>query len=400
MTCYAAIYCIEQSSFVTLVRSSLVSAFLIFAVAFAPRPSVAFETKAKQALMIEAGSGTILFAKGADEKVAPASLAKLMTMETVFHALRQGDVRMTDEYPVSEYAWRTGGAPSRTATMFAALKSRIQLADLMRGVIVQSANDGCIVIAEGMKGSEEKFVEAMNARAQELGLTGSTFRNSSGLPADGQFVTMRDLVALGSHVWKTYPDYYQIYSEPSFTWNKIFQRNRNPLLSMGIGADGMGTGYTEESGFSLLGSVQVGDTRLFAAMAGMASDKERAEEARKMFDWGLNGFNRSELFKAEQIVGTARVFGGERSRVALKAAGSVNLLVPVGSEDRITARVIYQGPVAAPVAEGAPIGNLTIFSGRDIVQRTPLFAAESVGVGPLHSRAYDAIVELAFGWIR
>lgn len=360
----------------------------------------AFETKAKQAIMIEAGSGTILFSKNADDLVPPASLAKLMTMETVFHALEAGTVKLDDVYAVSENAWRTGGAPSGSSTMFAALKSQIRLEDLIRGAIIQSANDGCIIIAEGMSGSEAKFVEMMNQRAGEIGLQKSVFKNTTGLPADGQVVTMRDLVKLAGHIWKTYPRFYSIYSEPDFTWNKITQRNRNPLLTMGIGADGMKTGFTEESGYAIVGSAVRGKTRLFVAMSGMATDKERAEEARKILDWGFDGFRRTDLFAEGVPVGSAKVFGGDRPRVQLKAAGPVSLLVPVDSEERIAARIVYQGPLVAPVKAGTPVGALNVRVGNTIVQETPLLAAEDIGVGSLHQRAMDAAEELAFGWLR
>src|SRR5690606_9960184 len=186
----------------------------------------------------DADTGTVLFAKDADTLFPPASLAKLMTMEVVFNAIKLGRLTLDDEFQVSENAWRTGGAPSRTSTMFAALKSSIRLEDLIQGVIVQSANDGCIIIAEGMAGSEENFAQMMTERARELGLPKSTFRNSTGLPAEGQHVTARELVQLADHLWRQYPEFYRFYSQPEFTWNKITQRNRNPLLGTNVGADG------------------------------------------------------------------------------------------------------------------------------------------------------------------
>jgi D-alanyl-D-alanine carboxypeptidase (penicillin-binding protein 5/6) len=377
------------------IHVALLSCLCLFSMAAA-----AFETKAKQAIMVDAASGTILFSKNADDQIPPASLAKMMTMETVFHAVGQGTAKLDDLYTVSENAWRTGGAPSGTATMFAALKSQIRLEDLVRGAIVQSANDGCIIIAEGMAGSEAKFVQLMNQRAAEIGLKGSVFKNTTGLPEAGQVVTMRDLVKLASHVWKTYPQFYPIYSQPDFTWNKITQRNRNPLLPMGIGADGMGTGFTEESGYAIVGSAARGSTRLFIAMGGMTTDKERAEEARKMMEWGFDGFRRTQLFADGAPIGSAKVFGGDKSRIALKAAGPITLLTPVDSEEKVFARIVYQGPVIAPVKTGTPVGSLNVRVGNTIVQETPLVAAEDVGVGSLHQRAFDAVEELALGWLR
>jgi D-alanyl-D-alanine carboxypeptidase (penicillin-binding protein 5/6) len=359
-----------------------------------------FETKAKQAFMIDATSGTILFSKNADDLIPPASLAKLMTMETVFHAIKEGDVSLSQEYPVSEHAWRTGGAPSGGSTMFAKLKSSIRLEDLIRGVIVQSANDGAIVIAEGMAGSEEKFAAQMNRRASAIGLTKSIFKNPTGLPAEGQVVTVRELAMLGMHIWSSYPDFYKIYSEPEFTWNKITQRNRNPLLAMKIGADGMKTGFTEASGYAIVGSAERDGTRIFLAMSGMASDKERAEEARKLLEWGMVGFSRTPLFSADDIIGSVAVFGGDKTTVALRAKGPIAIPLPRSAEEKLAARIVYHGPIVAPVKEGDRIGALKVWLGDTLAQETPLYAAADVTSGSFHQRAWAAVRELAIGWLR
>ncbi|MCO5157143.1 MAG: D-alanyl-D-alanine carboxypeptidase [Aquamicrobium sp.] len=359
-----------------------------------------FETKASQAFMIDAETGTVLYSKDPDAPFPPASLAKLMTMEVVFNAIRTGKLSLDTEFPVSEYAWRTGGAPSRTSTMFAALNSLIRVEDLIQGVIVQSANDGCIILAEGMAGSEANFAELMNERARELGLTKSVFRNSTGLPAEGQSVTARELVALATHLWREYPEFYKHYSQPDFTWNKIFQRNRNPLLALNIGADGLAAGFTEASGFAIVGSAARDGRRVFIAMSGMESDAQRAEEARRLIEWGMRGFDRLEIYAAGEVVGEAKAYGGEKSGVALRAAGPVAIFVPVANRDRLVARIVYQGPVVAPVEEGTPIGALKVWIGDTMSQETPLYAAESVGTGKIHQRALDAVEELLIGWLR
>ncbi|MGB3387941.1 MAG: D-alanyl-D-alanine carboxypeptidase family protein [Pseudaminobacter sp.] len=359
-----------------------------------------FETRAKAAFMVDAETGSILFSKEPDTMIPPASLAKLMTMEVVFNAIRAGRYTLDDTFAVSENAWRTGGASSGGSTMFAALKSEIRLEDLIQGVIVQSANDGCIIIAEGMAGSEENFAALMTERARQIGLPKSVFKNSTGLPAEGQFVTVRELVQLGMHIWKTYPDFYRYYSQRDFTWNKITQRNRNPLLSMDIGADGMKTGYTEESGYAIVGSVSRDGKRVFAALSGMTSERERAEEARKLLDWGMRAFQKTELFADGEVVAEAGVYGGAQSGVALKAKGPISILVPITNRDRLIARVAYEGPIMAPVEEGTPIGSLKVWVGDTLSQETPLYAAESVALGPLHRRALDAVGELLVGWLR
>lgn len=376
------------------------AAVLLAVAAALPAHAQLFETKASQAFMIDAETGTILFSKDPDTLIPPASLAKLMTMEVVFNAIRQGRLTLEDTFQVSENAWRTGGAASGGSTMFAALKSTIRLEDLIKGVVVQSANDGCIIIAEGMAGSEENFAALMTERAREIGLTKSVFRNSTGLPAEGQVVTVRELVLLAAHIWREYPEFYKFYSLPDFTWNKITQRNRNPLLAMDIGADGMKTGFTEESGYAIVGSLGKGGKRLFAAMSGMTSEGERAEESRKLMEWGIRAFQKTELFAAGEPVGEARVFGGEKSGVPLQAKGPVAIFVPITNRDRLIARIVYEGPLEAPVEAGTRVGSLKVWIGDTLSQETPLFAAESVGVGPLHRRALDAIGELAVGWLR
>ncbi|MER8520210.1 MULTISPECIES: D-alanyl-D-alanine carboxypeptidase family protein [unclassified Mesorhizobium] len=366
----------------------------------APASAQLFETKAAQAFMIDAETGTVLFSKDADRLIPPASLAKLMTMEVVFDAIKSGRMTLDDTFVVSENAWRKGGAPSGTSTMFAKLKSTIRLEDLIQGVTVQAANDGCIVIAEGMAGSEANFAAQMTGRARQIGLQKSTFVNSTGLPADEQQTSVRELALLALHIWRNYPDLYRYYGQKDFTWNKISQRNRNPLLAMDIGADGLAVGASEQSGFGIVGSVSHNGTRVIAAMSGLANDRERAEEARKLLDWGVRSFEKTEVFAKDEVVGEAQVFGGAKSGVALKAKGPVQIFLPITNRDKLTARIVYDGPVAAPVEEGQPVGTLRVWIGDTLSQETPLFAAESIGVGSLPQRALDAAKELAVGWLR
>ena len=382
------------------ISSVLAAAMLTLLLSLLPARAQLFETMAAQAFMIDAETGTILYSKDPDKLIPPASLAKLMTMEVVFHAISQGRHSLTDTFVVSENAWRTGGAGSGGSTMFAKLKSTIALGDLIQGVIVQSANDGCIIIAEGMAGSEENFAALMTERAREIGLKQSVFKNSTGLPAEGQLVTVRELAQLALHIWKTYPEFYKYYSQTEFTWNKITQKNRNPLLAMDIGADGMKTGFTEESGYAIVGAVSRDGKRVFAAMSGMASERERAEEGRKLLDWGMRAFQKSTLFAEGETVGEAKVYGGEKSGVALKAGGPISVFVPITNKDRLVARIVYEGPVIAPVEQGTQVGALKVWIGDTLSQETPLYAAETVGTGAIHQRAMDAVTELLTGWLR
>jgi serine-type D-Ala-D-Ala carboxypeptidase (penicillin-binding protein 5/6) len=358
-----------------------------------------FETRANQAYLVEAATGTVLYAKNENEAVPPASLAKLMTMELVFSAIKSGRLTMNDEFVVSENAWRTGGAISGTSTMFAELGSSIRLEDLIQGVIVQSGNDACIVIAEGMAGSEPNFAGLMTERARQLGMETSVFGNSTGLPHPDARVTMRELVILARHIQAAYPEYYRFYSQPDFTWNNIRQSNRNPLLNANIGVDGLKTGYTEESGYAIVSSIDRDGRRLFLAMSGMATERERAEEARKILEWGMRAFERRPVFAADEVVGWASVYGGDGGSVPLKAKGPIDIFVPAANADRLSARIVYDWPLQAPLEEGAQVGHLRVWIGETLSQETPLYAAAAVGKGPIHRQALDALQELLLGWM-
>jgi len=361
-----------------------------------------FQTAAPTAILIEAESGSVLFEKNADMLAAPASLAKLMTAETVFNEIKEGNIRLDEEFVVSENAWRRGGAPSGGSTMFAPIHSRIKVSDLLQGAIIQSGNDSCIALAEGIAGSEEAFVRLMNGRARELGLTQSNFTNSTGLPDPEQRVTVRELAKLARHIIHTYPEFYKWYGEKEFTWNKIRQLNRNPLLAMNIGADGLKTGYTKEAGYGLVGSAVQNDMRLIVVVNGLKSSSERADESRRLLNFGFNGFEQRLLFAAGQQVGEARLFGGEQRYVALESLGQkpIRLMVPKNSTERILARVVYRGPVRVPVEQGQEIGVLKVWRGDNVALEVPLQAAQSVGDGPLHRRAMDALAEMFGGWFR
>ena len=359
-----------------------------------------FQTQAPHAILIDADSGSVLFEKAADELFSPASMAKLMTVEVIFDELRKGRLTQDSEFPISENAWKRGGAGGGGSSMFAQLNSKVKLPDLLRGIIVQSGNDASIAAAEGIAGTEENFSQIMNRRAREIGLTRSTFRNATGYSAPDQKVTARDLARLSIHLIEAYPDEYKLFSEREFTWNKIRQQNRNPLLTMEVGADGLKTGYLEESGYGLAGSAVQNGQRLVLVVSGLKTARDRAAESRKLIDWGFRAFEARQIFAAGETVAEAETYGGAKGRVALVAKKPVRLLLPRGSADRITARVVYQGPLVAPVAGGKEVARLKVSRGDQPVLDMPLYTAEEVAPGSMTQRALDAALEVGTGWVR
>lgn len=376
-----------------------VLAFAALALAVLAGPAVAqnFETRARNAILIDYDTQTVLFEKDADARIPPASLTKLMTSAVIFDAIEAGRLHMDDVFSVSENAWRKGGANSGGSTMFAKLNSEIKVADLIRGIVVQSGNDACIVMAEGMAGTEETFANLMNEESRKIGLTGSHFANATGLPDPNDYMTARDLARLATYIIKSFPEYYKIYGEPEFTWNKIRQRNRNPLLAMNIGADGLKTGFTDEAGYNLVGSAVQNGQRLIVVINGAKSDKERAEEARKLLEWGFRAFEKVNLFHAGEVIANARVFGGAEGSVGVVSKGPVDFFMPRGSGDQIKGEIVYQGPIVAPVEAGQPIGVVRITAG-SLTKEAPVFAAADVGTGTMTQRALDGVRELVFSW--
>ncbi|MBB3543725.1 MULTISPECIES: D-alanyl-D-alanine carboxypeptidase family protein [unclassified Rhizobium] len=377
--------------------------FATAAVAASGDTNASFVTKAAQAYMIEGSTGTVLLAKNENQTFSPASLAKLMTMDLVFDALAQNQITLDTQYPVSEYAWRTGGAPSRTATMFAALKSNVRVEDLVKGIAIQGANDSCIILAEGMSGGEPAFAAAMTRRAKTLGMERSIFGNSTGLPDSKSKTTALDMVTLAAELQKSYPNLYPYFAQPDFEWNRIFQRNRNPLLGFGMGVDGLATGFAEGEGYSIVASAERDGRRLFMALGGIASDKERTEEAKRVLEWGLTAFESRQIFADAEIIGQASVYGGTSRSVDLVAKAPVSVYIPINNPERLSARIVYRWPLMAPVEAGHEIGTLRISAGARLLREVPLYTKETVAVGSLSSRAVDALMELAetllFSWL-
>lgn len=360
-----------------------------------------YDTDAPTAILIEAGSGSVLFEKNPDELRPPSSMITLMTTEVVFRAVKQGDIKLTDQYLVSENAWRKGGAPAGGPTMFAAIHSRVPVDDLLRGAIIQNGNDSCMILAEGIAGSEKAFAEMMTKRARELGLTKSTFANASGLPDPGNRMTVRELAKLARHVIQTYPDFYKLFGEREFTWNKIRQQNRNALLNSSLeGADGLKTGFTKDGGYGMVGSAVQNGLRLIVVINGLEDPDDRASEAKKMLEWGFRNFEARTLFAAQQTVGYAKVFGGESRSVKLASPEPIKVMVQKNGNDKLIARVVYSGPVRAPIEPGQRVGVVKVWRGANIAMEAPIYAAEAVGKGSTMRRAIDGVSELVIGMFR
>lgn len=358
-----------------------------------------FQTDAPMAILIDGESGSVLFEKNADQLAPPSSMMKLMTVEYVFNEIAAGRVKLTDEYRVSENAWRKGGAPSGGSTMFAAINSSVPVQDLLYGAIVQSGNDSCMILAEALAGSEAAFAAKLTERARAIGLANSTFGNSSGLPDPANMMSARELAILARHIVRTYPEFFKIFGEREFTWNKIRQFNRNPLLNMMEGADGFKTGMTKEGGYGMVGSAMRNNMRLIVVVNGMEDPDDRASEARKLLEWGFRNFEKKPLFAANQTIGQAKVFGGSASSIALYSPQTVGVMVQKNSSDKVVARIVYQGPVRAPVRPGQQIGILRVMRGNNIALETPLYTNDSVGTGSLAARAIDGASEFIIGLV-
>lgn len=352
----------------------------------------AFETTASEAILIDESTGTVLFEKNADAITFPSSMTKLMTVYLIFERLADGSLSLDDTLPVSEKAWRMGGSK-----MFVEVDTRVSIADLIRGIVVQSGNDATIVVAEGLAGSEEAFAREMSEKARELGMLSTSYRNASGWPDPEHVTTVRDLAILACATIENFPEYYGFYSETEFTFSDIEQSNRNPLLYAGIGADGLKTGHTEAAGYGLVGSAIQGDRRLIVVVNGLDSSQARASESQRILEWGFREFETYDLFAAGETVEEAEVWLGESERVPLVLDEDLELTLSRASRRDMTVRVLYEGPIPAPIAEGTPIASLIIESPEMVTVERTLLAGANVGELSFMSHLAASIGYLVFG---
>ncbi|MEC8628687.1 MAG: D-alanyl-D-alanine carboxypeptidase family protein [Pseudomonadota bacterium] len=354
--------------------------------------TAAFETRATAAYVLDQTTGTVLLSKNADTPLPPASMSKLMTLNMLFEALRDGRVSLDTQFSVSTKAKNMGGS-----TMFLDETDRPTVAQLIQGIIVQSGNDACVVVAEGLAGTEDAFARLMNQRAQALGMTSSTFANSSGWPNPNQRMSMKDLATLANRLITEFPEYYGYFGQPEFDFDGRAPQNRfnrNPLLRLNIGADGLKTGHTQEAGYGLVGSAVQGNRRVIVVISGLNSEAERAEEAERLVNWAFRQFIQRTVLKADARLTDTQVWLGDAHRVGLVAGEDVNLLVPAVLQGEISATVEYETPVTAPVTKGQPLGELVI-NMPDMEQvRVPLLAENDVAKGGFLPRLRTAATVL------
>jgi serine-type D-Ala-D-Ala carboxypeptidase (penicillin-binding protein 5/6) len=383
------------------VVAAFAASFVVGFASVPPALAQSFQSAAPFAFLMDYDSGAALYEKSPDALMSPESMAKLMTAEVVFHELKEGRIKLDDTFEVSENAWRTGGAPARGPATFLALHSKVRVEDLIRGLVIQAGNDAAITLAEGVAGAEESFVTTMNKRATTLGLTHSVFANSWGKPDPRERVTPRELALLLAHIVRDYPEFYRYFGEKEFTWDKVRQLNRNPLLSLDIGADGgVRTGDVAESGYGLVGSAVQNGQRLIVVVNGLKSAADRTEEARKLLQWGFRSFDARTLFQAGEIIGAASVYGGAQGEVSLSSDQPIRVFINHGSDERLTAKIVYQGPLLAPIEKGQQVARLKIWRGQNLILDAPLQTTEDIGVGNLRQRAFDAGFELALSLLR
>ncbi len=361
--------------------SALRSTTLALGLALLALPAHSFDTTARAAYVMDQKTGTVLLSKDADQPLPPASMSKLMTLYVAFEALRDGRLTLDETLPVSEHAMSYGGS-----TMFLNTQDRVRVEDLLRGIIVLSGNDACVVIAEALSpdGSEAGFARFMTQRAQQMGMNNSNFANSNGWPAAGHMMSVHDLAVLADRLITDFPEYYPLFAEEEFEFDgraPSNARNRNPLLKLDIGADGLKTGHTQEAGYGLVGSAKQGDRRVVFVLSGLDSTAKRAEEAEAVVNWSFRNFVERTVAKSEEPVAQAKLWMGAEKTVGLVPEGDLTLLFPVLGDKDIKAEVVYDGPINAPVSKGQQLAELVIQPEGLPEIRRPLVAEKDVPLG-------------------
>ena len=383
------IFSVLRRHITTLAVAVTVSGAGALSVAAAP-PTI--ETAAREAFLVDYHTGKVLLEKNADERTPPSSMSKLMTVYMVFDRIQKGDLKLTDELPVTPRAWKMGGSK-----MFVMVNTKVSIGDLLHGVIIQSGNDATVVLAEGLAGSEEVFAEQMTRMGKQIGLKDSQFKNASGWPEDGHYMTARDIATLAAHTIRDHPEFYQIYKQKDFTYNKIKQGNRNPMLYDSTGADGLKTGHTEIAGYGLVSSVERNGRRLILVLNGMKSMQQRADESRKMIEFGFREFENYRPFRAGEIVAEADVWLGTQAKMPLVVDQDTLITMPRSARNSAKIVVQYNSPLAAPIVKGATVGQIKIEMQDGEPLLIPLKAGASVERLGLMGRISAAFSYLLWG---
>lgn len=353
-------------------------ALLASGVVFFANSAMALETAAKNVILVDYDTGEYLYAKDANKRIPPASMSKLMTVYMIFEKLKNGSLSLDDTFTVSENAWRKGGAASGGSTMFLPIGAKVRVEDLLKGIIIQSGNDACIVAAENLAGSEETFAQEMTQKAHELGMHDSTFANATGLPHPDHRMSVEDLSKLAHHIIADFPQFYHLFSQKEFVYNNIRQGNRNPLLYSMPYADGLKTGHTEEAGFCLTASAKRGNRRLISVMSGMSSNKERSEEAEKVINWGFREFDNYKLLKKDAVVTTIPVIYGQKDSVNLTVDKDILRTIRKSNVGEVKMTAVYDKPVQAPIKKGEELGVIRIEIPDSEAMEVPLIAENAV----------------------
>jgi D-alanyl-D-alanine carboxypeptidase (penicillin-binding protein 5/6) len=388
-----------------VLRVALVLALVLGPFAIAAGPAWAQQSgevvlKSPQAILIDADSGAVLFQRNADDLVPPASMSKLMLLLLVFMALRAGELKLDADFLMSENAWRKGGAPSRTSSMFVPLGKTAKVEELLKGIIVQSGNDAAISVAENMKGSEAVFARAMTEEARRIGLKKSVFKNATGLYDPEHLMTVREIAMLARIIIRDYPEYYPLFAQREFQYRHHKFFNRNPLLGVVTGVDGLKTGFVKESGYGIVASSKQDNRRLIIAINGASTAEERKDDGRRLLEWGFKNFSEAKLFDAGEVVAHARVWGGERMYMPLVGNGEVSIVLPrLPAHPKVTARIFYKGPLKPPVKKGEQVAVLRVTTQSEATSEVPLYAAEDVGKAGFIRRGLDSLLYLATRWI-
>jgi serine-type D-Ala-D-Ala carboxypeptidase (penicillin-binding protein 5/6) len=383
-------------SILSLPISALAAASVVLLSTVAYADDNGFTTKAPRAILMDAATGAVLFQQRADELAPPASMSKLMTLAVLFRAMKAGQIKPTDEFVMSVNAWRNGGAPSGTSAMMVPVNTKARVDELIKGIAVQSGNDAAMCVAEGMNGNEAAFAKAMTEEARRIGMSRSTFANATGLSNANHLMTARELAILARFIITEYPDQYPVFSQREFEYRKHKFFNRNPLLALSIGVDGLKTGHTAEAGFGLVGSAVQDGKRLIIVVMGLENENQRRDEAARILDWGYKSFSSVRVFDDGEVIGQARVWGGSRMYVPLASKGEVSLILPKSpANQRLSAEIVYKAPLKPPVKKGDAIAVLRLSSTSSAQSEVPLYATEDVEKAGIIRQGLDSLVLMA-----